>query len=232
MRHTQGGMTLIFDTVAPDQTPIRLLSVQGTFQSVTYLEEEFRNQLACLYHRSMAELIPNDGKHRRILVIGGGGYSLPKYLITQGRNLEVVVAEIDPKITALARQYFFLNEAEAHVCEGSSLTIQHKSGWVVLEQAQRAGETFDLIINDAFIGNKPLQLTKQVHDVKLIASVLNPDGIYCANVRCKQIGWGKRTIDTCVDELNEVFDHIDVIYEWEDDPRKPGNNVVTARKRS
>ena len=57
MRRTKFGLTLVFDAENADGTPVRLLNVNGTFQSGCYVPEDLRFQLACEYHREMARVI-------------------------------------------------------------------------------------------------------------------------------------------------------------------------------
>ena len=90
---TKFGVTMVFDSVDADKTPVRLLNVNGTYQSVSYVPKDLRAELAVEYHRLMADLIeqatatpqPTPKKREepraRVLILGGGGFSLPKYLI-------------------------------------------------------------------------------------------------------------------------------------------------------
>ena len=50
---------------------------------------------------------------RRILMLGGGGYSVPKWLLSGGaglpaESLHCTVVELDPAMTQVARDYFAL----------------------------------------------------------------------------------------------------------------------------
>ena len=81
MCQTKFGTTLIFESENADGTPVRLINVNGTFQSVCYLPDELHFELACLYHREMADVIDQmarsaqgQGRQLRVLVMGGGGY--------------------------------------------------------------------------------------------------------------------------------------------------------------
>ena len=56
MRRTKFGPALIFEAADDDGTPVRLLNVNGTFQSVCYLPDDLHFELACVYHRTMAEV--------------------------------------------------------------------------------------------------------------------------------------------------------------------------------
>ncbi len=52
-----GQTTMVFDSVDADKTPVRLLNVNGTYQSVSYVPKDLRAELAVEYHRLMADFI-------------------------------------------------------------------------------------------------------------------------------------------------------------------------------
>ena len=58
---TKFGVTMVFDSVDADKTPVRLLNVNGTYQSVSYVPRDLRAELAVEYHR----LIANTHRARR-----------------------------------------------------------------------------------------------------------------------------------------------------------------------
>ena len=84
--HTKFGVTMVFDSVDADKTHIRLLNVNGTYQSVSYVPENLRAELAVEYHRLMASLIEQatttpqptpterEEPRARVLILGGGGF--------------------------------------------------------------------------------------------------------------------------------------------------------------
>ena len=47
VRRTKFGLTLLFDTADDDGTPVRMLNVNGAFQSVAYATDELWSELAC-----------------------------------------------------------------------------------------------------------------------------------------------------------------------------------------
>ena len=162
MCQTKFGTTLIFESENADGTPVRLINVNGTFQSVCYLPDDLHFELACLYHREMADVIDQmarsaqgQGRQLRVLVMGGGGYSLPKYLAAYVPNAHVEVVEVDPAMTKIAREQFFLDEClEVTGAEGDGrLTLVNDDAWGYL---QRQDEPYDVIVNDAFSGKRPL----------------------------------------------------------------------------
>lgn len=83
---TKFGVTMVFDSVDADKTPVRLLNVNGTYQSVSYVPRDLRAELAVEYHRLMANLIEQaaatpqpasagrEEPRARVLILGGGGF--------------------------------------------------------------------------------------------------------------------------------------------------------------
>ena len=114
-RRTRFGLALVFDSSDADGTPVRLLSVNGVYQSICYTAPDLLWEPVCAYHRAFADVLAGSNLHRA-LVIGGGGYSFPKYLVAHTRRLLVDVVEIDPAITELARDHFYLDELIAGFC--------------------------------------------------------------------------------------------------------------------
>lgn len=126
------GLAIIFDAEDADKRPIRLLNIGNKFQSVCYTEPSHRQELACMYHQYMAQVLEmldeaNDqvdapactgtkgvgvacAPAHKALVIGGGGFSLPKWMWTHLDHTATTVVEIDPFVIRWARRYFFVND--------------------------------------------------------------------------------------------------------------------------
>lgn len=231
MLRTKFGLTLVFDTENLDGTPVRLLNVNGTFQSACYVPEGLRFLLACAYHRSMAEVIEAHaaelGRPVRVMVMGGGGYSLPKYLATSVRAARTDVVEIDPAITRIAREHFFLDEclAATGAEREGRLRLVNDDAWGFLRAAD---EPYDVIVNDAFSGNRPLGPMKTDEGARVVREHLAADGVYLANVRCATAGARARTLREVEAAFCREFAHVCYVPEWPDEPEKPGNNAFMA----
>ena len=235
MCRTKFGTTLIFESENADGTPVRLINVNGTFQSVCYLPDDLHFELACLYHRELADVIDRkareaaaDGRQLRVLVMGGGGYSLPKYLAAYVPAAHVEVVEVDPAMTKIAREQFFLDECleKTDAERDGRLVLVNDDAWGYL---RRQTEPYDVIVNDAFSGKRPLGPMKTDEGARVVREHLAQGGTYLANVRsaCE----GRRAATLC--EVEAAFGHEfaswRVIPEWEDEPQKPGNNVFLAQ---
>lgn len=235
MCQTKFGTTLIFESENADGTPVRLINVNGTFQSVCYLPDDLHFELACLYHREMADVIgrmardaQKRGRRLRVLVMGGGGYSLPKYLAVYVPNARVEVVEVDPAMTKIAREQFFLDEClEVTGAEGDGrLMLVNDNAWGYL---QRQDKPYDVIVNDAFSGKRPLGPMKTDEGARVVRAHLADGGVYLANVRSACEGRRSATLREVREAFGREFASCRVVPEWEDEPEKPGNNVFIAR---
>lgn len=126
-----------------DGTPVRLLATDpGYTQSGMMLNSP--NELYFDYTRFYAlgpKYVP---EARNILMLGGGGYSVPKWLLSGKsglpRDLRLKVVELDPAMTKTAKEYFSLPE-------DGRMTISHEDARAFLN---RQKEKFDLVFVDVF----------------------------------------------------------------------------------
>lgn len=231
---TKFGLTMIFDSEDAGGTPIRLLNVNGTFQSVSYIEPKLRFELCVHYHRMMAQVIQqvaarmdlqkNVAGHLRVVVMGGGGFSLPKYLATHMNKAVIDAIEIDPKIVSLARKHFFLDEALT--AASSELRVIEDDAWKILQNAD-AG-SIDVLINEVFAGRKSLGPLGTPDGAQTVKEKLAPGGVYLADVRCPLEGRGAALLSQVTDVFACEFAHVAYVPEWPDTPKTPGNNLLIA----
>lgn len=240
MCRTMFGLTLIFDSVNADGTPVRLINVNGTFQSVSYVPDDLRFELACEYHREIARRIEDMAEKRasgaggqagaaplRVLVMGGGGFSLPKYLAAYVPSAQVDVVEIDPAMVKIAREQFFLDECleKTGAEKDGRMNIIVGDAWGALKAA---AEPYDVIVNEVFGGKRPLGPMETDEGAHVVAEHLAPGGVYLADVRCAMEGRKSAPLREVQAAFGQVFSATDVVPEWPDEPHKPGNNVFVA----
>ena len=85
-------------------------------------------------------LLLNDNT-TKVLFIGGGGFSGPKYFMQHYPNISVDVVEIDPQVVEVAKKYFFLDELNP------KLRIYTEDARNFLDNNQGK---YDMIVLDAF----------------------------------------------------------------------------------
>ena len=221
---TKFGLTMIFDSENADGTPIRLLNVNGTFQSVSYIAPELRFELCVLYHRMMAQVIQQVAPQGHVVVMGGGGFSLPKYLATHMKDAVIDAIEIDPRIVSLAREHFFLDEALG--AASSELRVIEDDAWKVLQNAKAS--SIDVLVNEVFAGRKSLGPLGTAAGARVVKEKLTYGGVYLADVRCPLEGRGAALLSQVADVFAQEFVHVAYVPEWPDTPKTPGNNLLIA----
>lgn len=228
---TKFGPAVIFDSEDADGTPVRLLNVGGVFQSVSYVDDDLWAELVCLYHRHFAEVWREVEAPTRVLVLGGGGYSLPKYLVAHYPGCHVDVVEIDPQITELARERFFLDRLEADFAAESSgrLRVICADGW---EWLKASDETYDAIVNDAFSGKRPLGPISGEEGAAVVRDHLAEDGLYLANVRSSLEGRRAEPLRETREAFAGRFAHAYLFPEKPEQPEQLGYNAFVATDRT
>ncbi|HYW24591.1 MAG TPA: fused MFS/spermidine synthase [Terriglobales bacterium] len=134
----------------------------------TYLDFPYVQAIA-----SVADVLRPAGQPISALHLGGGGLTLPRYLVAARPGTRSRVLEIDPGVIAFDR---------AHLALGSlpGLTIDVGDARVHLAGEPAAGR--DLVVGDAFGGIAvPWHLTTR-EVVAQIRRILRPDGVYAVNV--------------------------------------------------
>lgn len=227
---TKFGAGLIFDTQDEDGTPVRLLNVGGVFQSAAYTTDDLWCELVCVYHRRFAEVWRATGAPGHVLVIGGGGCSLPKYLIAHYPHVHVDVVEIDPQMTEVAREWFFLDRLDAEYDAEASgrLSIVCADGW---EWLRRSDRCYDSIVNDAFSGKRPLGPIQTDEGARVVAEHLVPGGLYLANVRSSLEGRRAEPLHEVEGAFSARFAHTYLFPEKPETAEELGYNAFVATDR-
>lgn len=233
LTRTKFGPAVLFDTVDDAGETVRLINVNGTFQSASYVGDDYAD-LVCLYHQYFGEVLDIAGGEEglgwleRAVVVGGGGYSFPKWLVAHCPKAHVDVVEIDPKMTELARRWFFLDrlEEDYHAERDGRLSLVTGDGWGWLRESGDA--RWDLVVNDAFAGKRPLGPLGTAEGARLVHDHLAPGGLYCANVISALTGPKARTLEETAATFRREFGHVYVFPERPEEPDKQGNNAFIA----
>jgi spermidine synthase len=114
----------------------------------------------------------------RVLMLGGGGYSVPKWLLAgrsglDGTALRLDVVELDPGMTKLAREYFQLSD-------DSRMSVHHEDARRFLNTKTRQ---YDLIFVDVFNSyySVPFQMgTREA--AQAMRRALAPGGMMIMNI--------------------------------------------------
>jgi spermidine synthase len=140
-------------------------------QSAMYLDDPSELALPhSRFYRLASHFAP---EMRRLLMLGGGGFTFPKYALENYVNVRVDVVELDPGITMLARDHFGLRD--------------HPRLNIIAEDARtflnRNAEKYQVILCDTFNSHYaiPFHLTTQEAARRIKAS-MTPDGVVLINL--------------------------------------------------
>lgn len=206
---------------------LRLLSTPPELtQSAMNLERP--NDLVLDYTRAFAlawQIKPEAGNY---LMLGGAGYSVPKYLLsTRGQELRLDVVEIDPGMTALARGYFGLKDDQR-------LTIHHEDARTYLNRyaAQSEKQGYDIVMGDTFssVYNIPFQLST-VECAQKIHDSLAEDGIYIGNLLTSITGPKSKLLNAIRGSFAEVFAEVHIFPLSMQSPESVQNVMLLALKK-
>ena len=223
---TMAGTASVYEIIYDDGKPVRVMNVKGTYQSATYLEEECY-ELVFGYHRAYNALFQAGFPIRDVAMLGGGGFSYPKYLISHYPDVSVDVAEIDPMVVSIAERWFYLDRlaAEFDTDENGRLGVFVQDARDFLEEP---GRTYDAIVNDCFAGRVPVMSLATVEAAHAIHERLNPGGLYLTNVISALRGPRAKLLHSVMETLGREFAHVHVVPGSEFLPRPVDNYVVIA----
>jgi spermidine synthase len=150
----------------------------------------------------------------RALHLGGGGFTLPRYLEATRPGTSSHVLEIDPGVTELAQERLDL-------VLGNGITAAALDARIGLRREPSGGR--DVVVGDAFGGVAvPWHLTTR-ETVRDVARVLGAGGLYAVNViDYPPLGFARAEITTIAAE----FAHVAVVATPETLTREGGGNIV------
>jgi spermidine synthase len=117
---------------------------------------------------------------KKILMLGGGGYCVPKHIAATRHDTEVDVVELDPGITDVARKYFNLKDRPGQRIfhEDARMFVNRES-----EAAAQNARKYDAVFEDVFGSsyNIPFHMTT-AECMKKIRAMMSDDGVFVVNI--------------------------------------------------
>ncbi len=147
----------------------------------------------------------------RVLFIGGGGYTMPRYLEVTYPQSTLEVIEIDPEVTRVAFDYLGLSP------DTRIVTYNEDARMAVPELPE---DQYNIVIGDAFRDfSVPYQLTTREFNEQ-VRRLLKDDGMYATHIVDKLHSGG--FLRAYVNTLRQTFPYVYVIHDvprWDDDTR-------------
>lgn len=142
---------------------------------------------------------------RSVLVLGGGAYAFPRYVLEHHPQASVDVVELDPGVTRLAREHFHLRD------DPRMRLIQEDARTFLNANKTRYG----VIVEDAFNSHAsiPFHLTT-VEAMRRLSDSLDDRGVLLVNSICALEGPVSRLYTSLYATLRAVFPQVHVIRVW------------------
>jgi predicted membrane-bound spermidine synthase len=137
----------------------------------------------------------------RVLFVGGGGFSGPKYFLEKFPTLYVDVVEIDPDVIEVAKKYF-------HVRDDARLTIYNEDGRAHLH---RTNKKYDAVILDAYAKTYVPYHLLTYEFFMLLRERLKDDGVVVSNMIASLTGDTSVILWSTYKTMSLVFPQIHVL---------------------
>jgi spermidine synthase len=201
--------------VDPDRPSGRLLRLDVLSHS--YVDLDDPSYLEFSYTRMFSDVLATvapEGEPVDALHVGGGGFTMPRYVEATRPGSTSLVLELDPTLLDIARTELGLE---------TSPELRVEIGDARLALDEQPADAYDVVIGDAFGGLAvPWHLTT-LEVVEAVERTLRPDGVYMVNViDYPPLGFARAETAT----LQAVFDHVAVIAEPERIAGDEGGNLV------
>jgi len=213
----------VVDTAYKNQPMRALLMGPGGVQSGVFIKDP--SALAFPYTKQVAEVVARLSQPRKILILGGGAFTLPQYLADKYSQSSIDVVEIDPELPSIAKRYFSYKEP-------SNVTVIAEDARAYLNRENT--KLYDIIVVDVYNSlSVPFSVTT-VEYVKALKRVLNSDGSVIVNL----IDTPKVGCTSVMGSLHATYQHVFPYYKalaQLDPTLRKTQNVVTlysARKLS
>jgi spermidine synthase len=155
--------------------PLEMVILDNLIHSYVDLGDPLHLQYG--YERTYADLVAwkmKDNSNFRVLIIGGGGYTFPRFLEAKYPQAQIDVVEIDAHLTHLAYTHLGLSP------QTRIRTFNDDARWTLMNFKEKGAYNF--ILEDAFNDlSIPYHLTTKEFNA-LLRSLLKPDGLLMANV--------------------------------------------------
>ncbi len=223
---TRYGNVKIVNVKSNDDT-IRALMVGKGFESASYIDDEKKNELYSEYTKYYDLMFNANIDINNVMMIGGAGYSYPKYYLNKYNDITIDVIEIDEGITELAKKYFFLQNIIEENNNSSRINLICNDGRVYLNSNTKK---YDAILNDAFTGSCPVATLTTIEAATLIHNSLNNNGVYLTNIVGSLEGENSKFLKAEVKTLKQVFKNVYIVpcNRDENEIDAPHNNMIVA----
>lgn len=225
---TMFGTAKVYE-VSWGDTRIRVLDIDDTYQSATYIDESWC-EVPFPYLALYEAVFEAEHPATSLCMLGGGGYAFPKQVIARHGEACIDVVEIDPAITRIAYEHFFVDKLEQvyHATQNGRLRTFNVDAIEHLRTCAQTGTRYDAILNDCFAGEASYSALVTPEAIELVQACLTQNGMYLTNAITALEGDDAKPLTHLVTLLSAEFNHIYALTCDRCDPDEKDNIIVVA----
>lgn len=211
-RHQTMFGTVRMYTVHKRGRPMRILDLDDTQQSATYLDGGWCDPP--FLYMSMCDLVFDAIRPaRNLLMLGGGGFAYPKHVVAHHPEARIDVVELDPAMVKIARKHFYLDRLmrEYRTEETGRLRVIVDDAVKFVTTCAQEGRQYDAIVNDCFVADNPLDSLFSVDAIRAVASCIAPQGLYVVNLITALTGDDAKPLYALAKALSQCFVYVLVL---------------------
>ncbi len=194
---------------------IRVIETEGHIKKLfldnlihSYVDPKDPTVLKYVYLKVFEEITrytARENQNPRVLHLGGGGYSFPRYMETIYPGSMNEVVEIDPAVTQVAHE-------ELGLPRDTSIKTYNQDARLFLIQ-RKTGPKYNIVIGDVFNDRStPYHLTT-LEFARLVKANMEKDGIYLVNVIDDYTNG--RYMPSFIRTLRQAFSHVYLFKSYE-----------------
>ena len=167
----------LYSTIIVDQQGSVIcmqFSVRRDQRNQSCMDRRRPKEMLFPYTRMMMAALLLNPEPQRILMLGLGGGTLPMALDQLFPDMQMDVIEIDPAVTRVAREHFGFAPSER-------VTVHAQDGRVFVKRAALRGDTYDLVMLDAFNGEYIPEHLMTREFLEEARALLSDNGVLVAN---------------------------------------------------
>jgi len=154
-----------------DTATMRLLTT-GPYAAQSGVSLKQPDQLTFWYTQQLAQVVKQAQRRQNILILGGGAFTLPRYLADKYPDSKIDVVEIDPELATIARQYF-------HYDDPTNVNLIFEDARTYVNKTHKQ---YDIVMVDVY-GDAHVPFTLLTNEYgQQIARITAPGGIVAANM--------------------------------------------------
>lgn len=152
----------------------RIITIMSSnsYQSLSYMDEDKRFDIYDAYPK-LFDVLSNLGGVNSVLVLGGGGFTYPKYYISKYPEKTMDVIEINEKLIDISFEYLYLDKLyEEFDPSHRRLSIFCTDAY---EYIIKTNKKYDGIFVDLYTDNEPLDMIFEERFIFNLNRILNKD---------------------------------------------------------